>query len=152
VEAGIKRPVAIGIGVALFAGIATVAVLLLTPRNSSELPAGLTPVMDSSTIAQFVQLTHLGILTSTNYLGHRVYTVIAKLKNTSDKPIRRIDVKLVFFDYDKKLIRQEGHTAFDLNHTPLQPSAEYPMEIAFEDPPSNWNYHVPDTQVVMVAY
>jgi len=152
VEPGIKRPVAIGLGLAVVIVLGIVAFLALTPGDDAPVPPGVTIVKDRGDVDQSVQLTHLGILTSTNYLGHRIYTVTATLKNISDKPIRLIDVKLTFLDYGKKVIHEEGRTAFDLKHTPLAPGAEYRMEISFENPPSNWNYHVPDTQIILVGY
>jgi hypothetical protein len=145
VEAGVKRPVTIGIGVALVVAIGALAIFLLTPNNTSDLPSGVATIKDPASIAQFVQMTHLGILTSTNFLGHRVYTVTANLKNLSDKSIRRIDVKLEFFDYEKHRIHDEVRTAFDLRNPPLTAGMEYSLRIAFENPPTNWNYHVPDT-------
>ncbi|HZI99129.1 MAG TPA: hypothetical protein VFD22_00615 [Gemmatimonadaceae bacterium] len=151
-EPGIKRPVAIGLGVAVVLGITGVALLLLSSRKPDALPSNLTTVSDPAAIKFLVDLSHLGILTSTNFLGHRIYTVTATLKNTSDKSFRRIDAKLTFFDYNKKMIHEEVRTAFDVNHAPFAPGSEHHLEIAFENPPSNWNYHVPDTELVMVAY
>jgi hypothetical protein len=151
-EAGIKRPVAVGLGLAVVVVLGVVAMLLLAPDDEPAIPSDLTIVKDPTSLKEFVELTHLGILTSTNFLGHRVYIVTASLKNISDRPIRVIDVKLTFLDYQKKTIYEEGRTAFDIKNSPLQVGSEYRMEIPFENPPSSWNYHVPDTQVVTVAY
>jgi hypothetical protein len=98
-EAGIKRPVAIGLGIAVVLGIAGTALLLLSKPDA--LPSNLTIVSDPAAIKPLIDLSHLGILTSTNFLGHRIYTVTATLKNTSDKSFRRIEAKLTFFDYNK---------------------------------------------------
>lgn len=151
-EAGIKRPVTIGLGLAVVLAMAIAAMLLLAPDNTPAIPADLTTVKDAANVGNFVELTHLGILTSTNFLGHRVYIVTASLKNVSDKPIRLIEVNLTFLDYQKKVIHQEVRTAFDLKNPPLAAGSEYRMEVPFENPPSSWNYHVPDTHVVTVGY
>jgi len=151
-EAGIKRPVAVGLGLAVVIGLGVAAMLLLAPDDTPAIPSDLTAVKDPTKLGNFIELTHLGILTSTNFLRHRVYTVTASLKNVSDKPIRLIEVKLTFLDYEKKTIYEEVRTAFDLKNAALGSGADYRMEIPFENPPSNWNYHVPDTQVVTVAY
>src|SRR5262245_6322341 len=151
-EAGIRRPVAVGLGLAIVPGLGVVAMVVLAPSNESAIPSDLTIVKDPARLEAHIELTHLGILTSTNFLGHRIYTVTASLKNISDKPIRLVEVKLVFLDYGKKIIHEEVRTAFDLKNAPLAPGSEYRMEIPFENPPSSWNYHVPDTNVVTVAY
>ena len=151
-EAGIKRPVAVGLGLAVVIALGVIALLLLAPSDQPTIPADLTTEKDPARLAEFIELTHLGILTSTNFLGHRVYTVTASLKNVSDKPIRLIEVNLTFLDYNKKTIHEEVRTAYDVRNSPFDAGSEYRMEIPFENPPSNWNYHVPDTQVVTVAY
>ena len=151
-EPGIKRPVAIGLGLAVVIALAVLALVVLRPRADSPVPADVTTVTGRGEIDQTIRLTHLQIFTSTNFLGQRIYTVTATLKNISDKPVRLIDVKLTFSDYDKKVIREEERTALDVKHMPVDPAAEFAMAIPFENPPSNWNYHVPDTEVVLVGY
>jgi len=151
-EAGVARPVAIGIGIAVVAAIGLLFVWGLSPGTTVSLPAGITEVNDPSELQKIVELSHVGILTSTNYLGHKVYIVRATLKNVGDKPLRLIDVKMSFSDYEKKMIHEETRTAFGLKQRPLEPGTEYRAEIAFENPPKNWNYHVPETKVVKAAY
>lgn len=151
-EAGIRRPVAVGLGLAVVVSLGVIGILVLAPDKEPSLPADLTTVKDPTRLGEFTELTHLGILTSTNFLGHRIYTVTASLKNISEKPIRLVDVRLTFFDYEKKVIHEEIRTAFDLKNSPLAAGGEHRLEVPFENPPPNWNYHVPDTKVVMVAY
>ena len=142
-EAGVARPVAIGIGIAIAAAVGLLFVLGISPGTTVSMPAGLTEVSDPSELPKIVEASHAGILTSTNYLGHKVYIVRATLKNVGDKPLRLIDVKMAFSDFEKKMIREETHTAFGLKQRPLEPGTEYRAEIAFENPPRNWDYHLP---------
>jgi hypothetical protein len=151
-KAGTTRAVALGIGavVVIVAGI--VAISVLAPGDTSRIPPGLTEVTDPASLEKMLEMSRLGILTSTNYLGHRVYTVRATLKNISSMPIRLVDVKLTFMDYDKKPIQEEIRSALDPKQKSLLPGADYQFEIAFENPPRTWNYRVPDTHVVRVAF
>jgi hypothetical protein len=151
-NAGISRTTAISIGVAVVLVGGIVTALVLRPREAPSLPPGLTVVEDSPKIGELVEMTHLSILTSRNYLGHSVYIVTAILKNISNTPIRVVKVKLTFFDYEKKMIHEEVQTAYDLKQHPLESGTTYQFEVPFENPPKTWNYHVPDTQVVFVAY
>jgi hypothetical protein len=150
-EAGITRPVTLGIGAAVVIVLGISAVMVLTP-GEERTPPGLTEVRDPLELGEFLEMSHLGILTSTNFLGHRVYTVRAILRNTSDKTVRLVDVRLTFLDYDKKVVHEEIRSALETSQPPIPPGTEYQFEVAFENPPRTWNYHVPDTQVVRIAH
>ena len=150
-ETGV-RPVGIGIGVAVVAVLGLLAVWLTGPSAAPAVPAGLTEVSDPAELGRTVELSRLGILTSTNYLNQKVYIVRATLKNVSANPVRLIDVKMTWVDYDKKTIKEEVRTAFEPKQRPLEPGTEYRVELAFENPPKAWNYRVPDTKVVKIAY
>jgi hypothetical protein len=151
-EGPVVRPAAIGIGIAIVVAVGLLLVWGVSPGRTVSLPAGITEVMDPAGLPKIVEISKVGILTSANYLGQKVYIVQATFKNVSDKPVRLIDVKMKFSDYDKKMIYEETRTAFSLKQRPLEPGTEYRAEINFENPPRNWNYRVPDTQVSKVAY
>ena len=151
-EGGASRPFAIGIGIAVVAAVALLFVWGLAPGKTPATPAGLTEVSDAAELRKTVELSHSGILTSTNYIGQKVYIVRATLKNVSNMPLRLIDVKMTFMDYEKKIIHEEVRPAFGLKQRPLEPGTEYRAELAFENPPRNWNYHIPDTKVVKAGY
>lgn len=150
-EAGV-RPIAIGIGLAIVAAAGLLVVWGVGPSATPSLPPGLTEVVEAPELAEVIQRTRLEIFTSTNYLGQKIYSVRVTFKNVSSKPIRLIDVKMTFVDYEKNVIKEEVRTAFDLKQRPLEPGTEYRAELAFENPPKNWNYRVPETTVVKVAY
>ena len=151
-EAGVARPVAIGIGIAIVAAVGLLVVWGIAPGKTPAMPPGLTEVSEPSELQRVVEVSHVGILTSTNYLGQKVYIVRATLKNVSAMPLHLIDVKMTFKDYEKKTIQEEVRTAFGPKQRPLETGTEYRAELAFENPPRNWNYHVPDTKVVKAAY
>jgi len=151
-EAGIRRPVTISLGLAVVAFIGVVLAWSLAPRPTPHVPPGLTEVTETTELPKLMELTHLNILTSTNFLGHRIYTVKATLRNISNSPIRLVDVKFTYRDYQKQVINQETHPAFEPKQLPLEPGTEYTFEIPFENPPRTWNYHVPDTEIVRIGY
>jgi hypothetical protein len=151
-EAGIKRPVTIVIGLAIVAVVGVVLAWTLAPRATPHVLPGLTEVTDSGELKKMMELSSPQIKTSSNYLGHRIYTVWATLRNISNSPIRLVDVKLTYRDAQKQVIQQETHPAFDPKQSPLEPGTEYRFEIPFENPPRTWNYHVPDTEIVRIGY
>ena len=151
-ESGVTRPASIAVGLAVVIAAGVFTVWSLAPGAPPEMPPGLAEVKDLAEIQTTIELSHLNIVSSSNYLGHFVYTVKATLRNISTKPIRLVDVKWTFFDYNKKPIHEETHPAFEAKQPPLEPGTEYRFEIPFENPPRGWNYKVPETVVVRVAY
>jgi hypothetical protein len=147
---GISRLLTIGLGLAAVAAIVILGFWGLPSRGSSEAPEGVTETKDAAAIENLVTLSQVGILTSTNFLGHRIYVVRGTLKNVSSMAVRAIDVKMSFVDYSGKTIHEEGHTAFSHNQRPLEPGIDYQFEINFENLPKTWNYRVPKVTVVKV--
>lgn len=151
-DSGVTRPFTIAIGLAVVIALGVFIVWSVAPGAEPKTPPDLTEVKEPAEIQKTIELSRLHIVSSSNYLGHFVYTVKATLRNVSDKPVRLVDVKWTFFDYDKKIIKEEVHTAFQPKQAPLEPGTEYMFEIPFENPPRGWNYKVPDNAVVRVAY
>jgi ABC-type antimicrobial peptide transport system permease subunit len=141
------------IGGAVLVGLAVFAAWALGPgRNRNESPK-LIEITDPATIRTTVELTHLSILTSDTFAGNiRIRNITGILKNVSKTPIRKIDLKMTFTDYDGKTIQESTHTAFSPRKQPLDPGTQFRFEVNFENLPKSWNYHVPSTQIVSVAY
>lgn len=114
--------------------------------------APLTEITDNATIQNHVQVSRLGIATSENYVGQRIRVIGANLKNTSDKPLRIIDVKMVFTDYDGKPVHEYSERVLRQNQKPLAPGEEFRFEIRQENLPRTWNYRVPITEVTKIGY
>jgi hypothetical protein len=148
---GERRTILIS-AVVLVLGAGILGLWLLTPRGNPAQQAGLMEVTDSATLKDSVALSHLGIRTSTNYLGHRIYTVHGRLKNNSINPIRMIEVRMTFVDQDQKPVQESIHQAFEPKWKPLEPGTEYEFSLAFENLPRTWNYRVPSTEVYRIAY
>ena len=141
------------VGIAVFLVVALFAVWSFGPGRSSNATASLTEIKDSAAIQSTVQLTHLSIATSDTYAGNiRIRNITGVLTNVSKMPVRRIDLKMTFKDYDGKTIQESTHTAFDPRKKPLDPGSQFRFEVNFENLPKSWNYHVPVTEIVNVAY
>ena len=68
-ESGIKRPLTIAIGLTIVAFVVGIFfVRTLAPREKSGTSPNLTEVTDPDEIKKILELSHLGILTSSNYL------------------------------------------------------------------------------------
>jgi len=140
-------------GAAVFIGVAIFVAWSLGPGRNRNNSTRLVEITDPASIQKTVELTHLSIMTSDTFAGNiRIRNITGLLKNTSTTPIRRIDLKMTFTDYDGKTIQESTHTAFSPRKQPLEPGTQFRFEINFENLPKSWNYHVPMTQVVSVAY
>ena len=141
------------IGGTVLVGLAIFIAWALGPGRDRYEPPQLTEITDPATIRSTVELTHLSILTSDTFAGNiRIRNITGILKNVSNTPIRKIDLKMTFTDYDGKTIQESTHTAFSPRKQPLDPGTQFRFEVNFENLPKTWNYHVPNTQIVSVAY
>jgi hypothetical protein len=148
-----ERRLAVIVGVAVLLVVGLFAFWSMGPGRSTKNAAPLTESADPAAIQSAVQLTHLSIATSDTYAGNiRIRNITGTLTNISNKPVRKIDLKMTFTDYDGNTIQESTHTAFDPRHKPLDPGDQYRFEVNFENLPKSWNYHVPKTQIVKVGF
>ena len=139
------------------ASIAVVVAMLLVwalapsaRNNVSSIP--LTEISDTATIQTYLQLSHLSIATSENFVRHRIYVISGYLKNVSDKPVRMAELKMAFTDFDGKSIFDYSQKVLDRHQKPLLPSAELRFEVRQENLPRGWNYRVPITEISKIGY
>jgi hypothetical protein len=153
-DLGEHRPVIIITGcVAIIGGLVLVWIFGLGGPDEMAYPvANLSEITDSAVIQNHVHLSRISIATGENYFGHKVRLIYGVLKNVSDKPLRAVDVRMVFTDYDGNPIQESVQKAFENHNKPLTPGNEYRFEVGFENLPANWNYRVPITNVVKIAY
>ena len=141
------------IGGAVLIAVAVFVGWSLGPGRNRNESSKLIEITDPAAIRNAVELTHLSIATSDTFAGNiRIRNITGLLKNISATPVRRIDLKMTFTDYDGKTIQESTHTAFSPRKQPLDPGTQFRFEINFENLPKSWNYHVPTTQIVSVAY
>lgn len=145
-----RRTIAIIAGLIVLAGI--LGWVLLAPEQSAR-SSGLTEITEPFAIQKIVQISNIGIATGENFVGHKVRYVIGILKNvTPDKPVRMVEVKFVFTDYDGNPVQQHRNKIYEATIRPLAPGSQYEFQIGFENLPRNWNYRRPQAQIVRVAY
>lgn len=144
-----RLPIIIGITSVVFVAILLVWAFLPSPQTVS---ANLTEVTDQSSLQSHTELAHISIATGENYFGHRIRVISGVVKNTSAKPLRMIQVKMTFIDYDGKPIQETTHRAYENIERPLEPGAQHRFEVNFENLPKGWNYRIPKVEVVKIGY
>jgi len=143
--------------IVIVAGVVLVAVLafgwfFFYSGGQGVSAAPLTEISDPGEIKTGGQLSHLSIATSENYFRHKIYVISAYLKNTSDKPLRMAEVKMVFTDFDGKPIHEYSERVLEQKQKPLQPGDEFRFEVRQENLPRGWNYRVPLTEISKLGY
>ena len=148
-----ERRFAVIVGLAVLLVVGVFAFWSMGPGRNTKNTSPLTESADPADIQKAVELTHLSILTSDTYAGNiRIRNITGILTNISNKPVRKIDLKMTFTDSDGKTIQESTHTAFDPRRKPLDPGDQYRFEVNFENLPKSWNYRVPKTQIVKVGF
>jgi len=144
-----RLPLIIGITVIIFVGIILAWAFSPGKRTVS---AKLTEITDKASLQAQTELTHISIATGENYFGNKIRVISAVVKNTSDKPLRLIQVKMTFTDFDGKPIQESIQRAYDNTLKPLDPGAQHRFEVSFENLAKNWNYRIPIVEVVKTGY
>lgn len=136
------------IGAFLLLGFALIGFWSLSQPSAPEaLP--LVFVDDESIFDDYVELPHLGILTSTNFVGHRIRVIEGTILNVSDQVLRSVELNLAFKSFDDEVVlesEEEGLAAA------LPPGEERVYTFRFENLPANWNYRVPEVSVKRIGY
>ena len=136
--------------------IVVVGLLLLwafSPSAEDKVAAApLTEISDTAAVQNYLQLSHLSIATSENFARQKIYVISGNLKNVSDKPVRMVEVKMAFTDFDGKPILDYSQRVLDRNQKPLAPGTQFRFEARQENLPRGWNYRVPITEVSKIGY
>ena len=148
-----ERRSAIIVGASIVVVVGLVVLCALVPSTQDPIStAPLTEVVtDTSSIQSHVQLSHTSIVTSENFVGHKIRVIEATMKNISYKPIRMVEVKMVFTDFDGKPVQEYSQKVLETNQKPLAPGEEFRFEVRLENLPRTWNYRIPVTEVTKVG-
>ena len=138
----------IGTTVAIFVGL----ILLWVFTGDQTHSDSLTEITDPSTIQNQVSVSRIGIATGENYIGHKIRVIGGNITNNSERPLRLVDLKLVFLDYEGKPLQEHVERAIDVPQKPVVPGGTYRFEINFENLPRTWNYRIPTVEIIKVGF
>ena len=133
--------------------VGLVVLWALGPSGQEQVAAApLAEVTDTGVIQNHVQISHLNIATSENFVGQKIRVIGLTLRNISDKPIRMIELKMAFTDYDGKSVKDYTQKVLEPKQKALMPGAEFRPEVRLENLPRTWNYRVPVTEITKIGY
>jgi hypothetical protein len=146
-----RSAILIGGAIVIMVGIFLLWAFIPSAEDQAS-TAPLKEVSDAATVQNALQLTHLSIATSENFARQKIYVISGYLKNVSGKPVRMIELKMEFTDFDGKTILDYLPKVIDRNQKPLPPGVEFRFEVRQENLPRGWNYRVPITGVSKIGY
>jgi hypothetical protein len=120
---------------------------LATPEDEFSEP--IVYVQNADEFSDYVELPHLGILTSENYLGHQIREIEGSVLNLSTRTLRSIGLRLAFESVSGAVVLESDEEAL---RAPLEPGQERLFVFRFENLPEDWNYRVPAVEIRSVGY
>jgi hypothetical protein len=143
-----RTAVIIGLTVVVVVGL----VLTWAFSGGRTVSADLKEITDPAVIKSHLEISRVGIATGENFFGHKIRAISGTLTNNSDKPVRFVESKVTFFDYNGKSVQETVEKVYGTAQKPLVPGNAYRFEINFENLPNTWNHRVPTFEIVKIAY
>jgi len=145
-----RSAIIIGTTIVVLVGLVLLWALLPSAQDRVSGPP-LTEITDTSRIQDHIQISHLSIATSENFVGHKIRVIEFILKNVADNPVRMAVVKMVFTDFDGKPVQEYSQRVLDPDQKPLAPGEDSRFEVRLENLPRTWNYRIPITEVTKIG-
>lgn len=114
-----------------------------TAKTQAHLPFG--PAEQS--FAQKIHFENLGLNRAENFLHQEITALSGEIVNTSDRPVRNVEVTVTYSDELHQVVLRESRVLFSPGAPPLPPGGRREFEISFEHIPSSWNRERPEVTV-----
>ena len=146
-------------GVAGFAVLVVILVLVLAGRHKAATPATIQPL---APYAANLPLSQLAMSESTSLSGGKSTFIDGHIKNTGDQTVTGIAVQVLFRNNEAmppqietmplSLIRtREPYVDTQpVSAAPLKPGDERDFRLIFESLPANWNMQMPEIRIIQV--
>ena len=142
----VRMPILIGAFGALGLGLIALWAVSQPPTPT---PDPLDYIEDDAAFGDYVELPRLGILTSQNFVGHRIRVIEGTVRNISERTLRSVELNLAFNSFDGDVVLESEEQGLQ---APLPPGEEQRFTFRFENLPTGWNYRVPDVEIVRIGY
>ena len=137
------------IGGFLLFGLGLIGLWSAASRPPSADTEPLVFVESAAEFPDYVELPRLGILTSTNYVGHRIRIIEGTIRNVSDRPLRSVELNLAFNDFEGEVVMESQEQGLKSS---LPSGEERRYIFRFENLPPEWNYRVPDVSINRIGF
>lgn len=142
-----RRPLIILAG-ALVSAVAAYLIFFHTPAplpvsSAHHLPFG----PEEQAYAEKLQFGNLSMSRAENFLHQEVTILSGQVLNSGDRPVRAIEVTVIFQDDMQQIVLRETRPVFAPNTPPVAPGQSMSFDISFDHVPISWNMQVPSVHV-----
>ena len=137
------------IGAFLLFGLGLIGLWALASQPTAADTEPLVLVDNEADFSSYAELPRLGILTSTNFVGHRIRIIEGTIRNVSEQTLRSVELNLAFNSFDGDVVLESDEQGLG---SPLPPGQERRYTFRFENLPADWNYRVPDVEIIQIGY
>ncbi len=137
------------IGAFLLFGLGLIGLWALASQPTAADTEPLVLVDNEADFSSYAELPRLGILTSTNFVGHRIRIIEGTIRNVSEQTLRSVELNLAFNSFDGDVVLESEEQGLG---SPLHPGQERRFTFRFENLPADWNYRVPDVEIIQIGY
>ena len=137
------------IGAFLLLGLGLIGLWALASQPTGADTEPLVLVDNEAGFSSYAELPRLGILTSTNFVGHRIRIIEGTIRNVSEQTLRSVELNLAFNSFDGEVVLESEEQGLG---SPLPPGQERLYTFRFENLPADWNYRVPDVEIIRIGY
>lgn len=124
----------------------------LKPRSAAtrqpHLPFG--PVQQA--YAAKIQIENVSLSRAENFYHQEVTTFSGEVINTGDRPLKNVELTILFFDELHQLVLRETRILFSWVSAPIPPGGRREFEVSFEHIPSSWNMQQPSLSITGVQF
>lgn len=157
-DQGVSKLPIISVVVAIaLAGLVATFVMHQHSANEAAQPSSVVAVRAAMTAEQQAYLSSIAfsdfrMSAANNFLGNTVTYLDGTVTNQGAKPVRTLDVDLVFVDTLNQIVLKETVHPLADRTSPLAPGQSYGFRTTFEHIPVDWNQAAPEAKAVYVGF
>jgi hypothetical protein len=137
------------IGGFLLFGLGLIGLWSAASRPPSADTEPLVFIENETVFSDYVELPRLGILTGTNFLGHRIRVIEGTISNISEQTLRSVELNLEFNSFDGEIVLESLEQGL---RSSLPAGEDRRYSFSFENLPPEWNYRVPEVRITRIGY
>jgi hypothetical protein len=99
-----------------------------------------------------IQFENISLSRAENFIHQEVTTLSGDLVNSGTRPLRDVELAIVFSDELEQVVLRENRSPFGPGSIPLAPGGRREFEISLEHIPSSWNMQVPQIAVSGIQF
>lgn len=132
------------------AGVFVLAVmaLLYWLAHRPPAPPSRPPSEEALAYLDHVTVSDFHLSAADNMVGSVIVYLDGKVNNNGDRTVRRLRVRLYFYDTMNQLVLRQERDIIGAGSPPLLPGERRDFQLRFDRPPASWNVQPPQFQLV----